>query len=206
MRSNPLDDTWDFLVGAQPDQVALGDLHWPFVALFWTLLGAGFLVALVAWRLQMSQRGPVPFWIWLFRLLIGCMWFQGALWKMPFPVSSGFQYWTEQMAEHAAWPWFGAIVTDWMLPHMAIVDPLVFAVEMGLAVSFILGVAVRPVALLGAIYVLGLWIGLYRHPAEWPWQYLFLSITQAFFAISAGHALGLDALLAPVWRRRRLHG
>lgn len=207
MKTDPLSDAWDFLVGAQPDQVGLGELRWLFVGVFAFLLLASFVIALVVWRRELNQRGtdvgPGPCFAWLFRLLIGIMWFQGSLWKMPFPVASGFQYWTEQMVKSAAWPWFGWIVSDVMLPNMALVDPLVFLVEMGLAISLMLGLFVRPVAVLGAIYVLGLWIGLYRHPAEWPWEYIFLSAVQGMFAIIGGrYSLGLDALLMPLWQRR----
>lgn len=110
------------------------------------------------------------------------------------------------MAANAAFPFVGALVTDVMLPHMAVVDPLVFLAELGLAASFILGVAVRPMATLGALYALGLWIGLYRHPAEWPWEYIFLAIVQGLFALhSAGRSLGLDAvLLRRIWQSGRL--
>lgn len=203
MKTDPLSDAWDFVVGAQPDQVALGDLRWLFVGLFASLIVASCTIALAVWRRQNSASAPGPFWAWLFRVLIGIMWFQGALWKMPFPVASGFQYWTEQMVKSAAWPWFGWFVSEVMLPNMAIVDPTVFVVEMGLAISLMLGLFVRPVATLGAIYALGLWIGLYRHPDEWPWEYVFLAAVQGMFAVIGGrYGLGLDALLMSLWQRR----
>ena len=207
MKTDPFSDAWDFLVGAQPDQVGLGDLRWSFVGLFAVLLVASFLIALIVWRRESRQRldgvGPGPCSAWIFRLLIGIMWFQGSLWKMPFPVAPGFQYWTEQMAKFAAWPWFGSIVTDYMLPNLVIVDPIVFAVEMGLAISLMLGLFVRPVAALGALYVLGLFVGLYRHPDEWPWEYIFLSAVQGMFAVVGGRfSLGLDAIIMPLWERR----
>lgn len=67
---------------------------------------------------------------------------------------------------------------------------------MTFAVSYILGLAVRPLATLGALYALGLWIGLYRHPNEWPWEYIFLATIQGMLAVhAAGRSLGLDALL-----------
>lgn len=51
-------------------------------------------------------------------------------------------------------------------------------------------------ATLGALYALGLWIGLYRDPGEWPWEYIFLAVVQGMFAVhAAGRSLGLDALL-----------
>lgn len=199
MKTDPLSDAWDFLVGVQPDQIELGDWQWPFVGLFWLLLLASLLIALIVWRRDADHMGPGPFWAWLPRVLIGMMWFQGSLWKMPFPVASGFQYWTEQMVPNAAWPWFGAFVSSVMLPNMAIVDPLVFAIEMGLAVSLMLGLFVRPIASLGVVYTLGLWIGLYRHPAEWPWEYIFLAAALGMFAVVGGrYSLGLDALLEPL--------
>ncbi|HYZ64372.1 MAG TPA: hypothetical protein VE650_18125, partial [Acetobacteraceae bacterium] len=100
------------------------------------------------------------------------------------------------MAENAAYPFFAGLVRTLMLPHMDIVDPLVLATELGLAISFMLGLAVRPAATIGALYALGLWLGLYRHPGEWPWEYIFLATVQGMFAVHrAGHSLGLDALL-----------
>ena len=100
------------------------------------------------------------------------------------------------MAEHAAFPFVAALVRSLVLPNMAVFDPLILLAELGLAVSFILGILVRPVAALGALYALGLWIGLYRHPAEWAWTYIFIAIVHGLFAVhAAGRSLGLDALI-----------
>jgi hypothetical protein len=44
--------------------------------------------------------------------------------------------------------------------------------------------------------VLNLWIGLYRHPAEWPWNYVFLAFLMGAFSLhAAGRSLGLDSIL-----------
>jgi hypothetical protein len=52
-------------------------------------------------------------------------------------------------------------------------------------------------ALIGMLYVAHLWLGLYQHPNEWPWTYIFLIFVQGFsFLTDAGKSLGLDALLA----------
>lgn len=198
MKTDPLSDAWDFLLGATSDQQALGALRPLFVALFLFLLVASAVIALVRWQRDTSQRGPGPFLVWLFRLAIGIMWFQGSLWKLPLPVSGALQYWTEQMAGNAAYPFVATLVRDVALPNMAIVDPLVFVLELGLAVSFMLGVAVRPAATIGALYAMGLWLGLYRHPAEWPWEYIFLAVLQGQFALyGAGRSLGLDGWRMP---------
>ncbi|MGB8671933.1 MAG: hypothetical protein WCD29_19470, partial [Pseudolabrys sp.] len=70
------------------------------------------------------------------------------------------------------------------------------------AVSLMLGFSVRLVAIVAAAYSLHLWLGLYRHPAEWPWNYMFLAIVHVQFAVyAAGRSLGLDELI-----RRRTPG
>ncbi len=195
MKTDPFSDALAFLLGRTPDHGSLGALGTVLVALFAALLVGSVLVAVTVWRRDPAQRTAACLWTWLFRALMGSMWFQGAIWKLPLPVSGGLQYWTGQMAENAAYPFYGRLVRDLILPNMAVFDPLVLAVELGLAVSFMLGIAVRPVAMLGVLYALGLWIGLYRHPAEWPWEYIFIAIVQGQFAVHrAGRSLGVDAL------------
>lgn len=196
MKTDPFSDAWAFLVGATPDHVSLGLLRYPFVGFYAALLVASVVIARANWRRDPAQRTAAGLWTFLFRVLMGSMWFQGAIWKLPLPVSSGLQYWTEQMAEHAAFPFVAALVRSLVLPNMAVFDPLILLAELGLAVSFILGILVRPVAALGAPYALGLWIGLYRHPAEWAWTYIFIAIVHGLFAVhAAGRSLGLDALI-----------
>ena len=40
-------------------------------------------------------------------------------------------------------------------------------------------------------------LGLYKHPGEWLWLYIFLVFVQGFFFLnSAGKSLGLDAFMA----------
>jgi hypothetical protein len=53
---------------------------------------------------------------------------------------------------------------------------------------------VRPKGVIGMLFVAHLWLGLYLHPAEWPWLYIFLIFVQGFFVLNnAGKSLGLDA-------------
>ena len=69
--------------------------------------------------------------------------------------------------------------------------------ELSLAIAFILGFLVRPMGVVGMLFVAHLWVGLYLNPAEWPWLYIFLIFVQGFFVLNnAGRSLGLDALLA----------
>ncbi len=60
----------------------------------------------------------------------------------------------------------------------------------------LLGFGVRLAGVVGIAFTLNLWIGLYQHDAEWPWQYIFLIMTLGFFVLDhAGRSLGLDAIL-----------
>ena len=81
--------------------------------------------------------------------------------------------------------------------HGRLINPLVYLTELLLGVAFILGFLVRPMAAIGMLFTLHLWLGLYHHPAEWPWLYIFLVFVQGFFLLNnAGRSMGLDALLA----------
>src|SRR5438067_2987182 len=106
------------------------------------------------------------------------------------------------MGEHAAFAFHRALVKSLYLPNLSLIDPLVFLAELGFAVSLMLGFGVRLVATVAALYSLHLWLGLYRHPGEWPWNYMFLAVVHVLFAVyAAGRSLGVDALV-----RRRAEG
>jgi hypothetical protein len=102
MRTDPFTDSFWFLLGATSDHATLGWGRWAIVLLFIGLLMASVGIAAASWRADAAQRTAGNLWTWLFRVLLGVMWFQGSLWKLPLPNAGGLQYWTEQMAEHAA--------------------------------------------------------------------------------------------------------
>ena len=199
MRTNPFYDSWLFLIGQTPDHVALGSARYLLVALYAAALVGGVAVAARAWSRDPAQRNGRTLAIWLFRTLIGTMWLQGSLWKLPLPVAGGFQYWTGQLVEHSWLPAHAALVRDVLLPNIAILDPVVWLTETLLGLSLMLGFGVRLAGLVGIAFTLNLWVGLYHRGDEWPWNYIFLIFVHAFFVLDrAGECLGLDAL----WRRR----
>lgn len=205
MRTNPFLDSLHFLVGDTPDHDALGPAKYVLVALYAALLIGGIVIAARNWSQDPAQRTGRNAAIWLFRTLIGTMWFQGSLWKLPLPVSGGFQYWTGQLAENSFVPAHAALVRDVLLPNIGILDPLVWMAETAMAVSLLLGLAVPLAGLGGILFMLNLWVGLYHSAAEWPWNYVFLIMVHAFFILDrAGRSLGLDATLARFgWGARR---
>lgn len=200
MPNNPFTDAWQFLTGATGDYNRLGNWHYLILALFWVLLIVSILMAIRNWREDPTQRTGRHLGIWLVRVLIGCMWFQGMLWKLPLPVSDGLQYWTGQEATNAAFEFHRNFLKDVVLTHMTVFGPIVFVAELVFAGSIMLGLAVRFVGVLGVLYVLQLWLGLYDNSSEWPWTYMFLALLMFFFVIEgAGRSLGFDA-----WLRREV--
>lgn len=195
MRSNPFYDSWLFLIGDTGPHAGIGAWRYLVIALFWGLLLASLYLAYRNWRVDAAQRTTAHLGTWLARVAIGAMWFEGCLWKLPIP-SGGFQYWLEQEAQHAAFDLHRMLVTSVLLPAFTLVNLVAFLCEIGMAISFILGFGVRAFALLGMVFAAQLYLGLYRHPGEWPWEFVFIIVICGLFLIhAAGRSLGLDAAL-----------
>ena len=111
-------DVWQFLTGTTGDYLHQGNWRYLILALFWILLLASIAIAFRNWQEDSEQRTGRHFGIWLVRVLIGCMWFQGMLWKLPLPVSDGLQYWTEQESTSAAFEFHRTFLKDVVLPNM----------------------------------------------------------------------------------------
>ncbi len=202
MNHNPISDTIQFLL--QP--------AWT-TAIFWLLLLGSIAVAVHVYRTMPEQRTIEHVGNWVFRLLIGCMWWQQTLWKLP-PFytdhpeqpfgETGLPYWMTVMGRSAAIPLQADFVNNIVLPHFYLFAPMVYAAEVLTAVSLILGIFVRFWGLIGALQILNLWLGLYNAEGEWPWNYFFLLVIQLIFALHHyGRSLGLDALIVARWKGRR---
>jgi uncharacterized membrane protein YphA (DoxX/SURF4 family) len=202
MPDNPLNDAFLFFTGATNDYLTLGPWRFLLLALYWALLLGSIFLAFRNWQEDPAQRTGTHLGTAIVRIMIGTMWFEGMLWKLPLPLSSGLEYWTQQEATRAAFEFHREFVTGFLLPNLRLFGPLVFLTELMFSVSLILGFAVRFVGVIGILFVLQLWLGIYRagDPAEWPWSYLFLAILMFLFSLyAAGRSLGLDA-----WLRRNV--
>lgn len=196
MRTTPFTDSLHFLIGDTPDHDALGWAKYALVVLYAALLVGAIAIAIRSFTADPAQRTARHVMIAAMRILIGTMWFQGSLWKLPLPVSGGFQYWTSQLVEHSAFAVHAALIKDVFLANIALLDPAVYLAETVMAVSLLLGFGVRLAGIMAIGFTFNLWIGLYRNPAEWPWQYVFIIMTHVFFVLdSAGRSLGLDGLV-----------
>jgi uncharacterized membrane protein YphA (DoxX/SURF4 family) len=190
VRPNPLHDVLTFLSATT----------WT-TPVFWLLAAATIIVAVAAWRADPTQRSPRHLGIWLIRFVVGVMWWQQSLWKIP-PGHDGLRFWMQQMAEHASIELQGRLVQDLVLPNIQIFGPLVYGIEVVIGVSLMLGLLTRIGAFLGLLMALNLWLGLYSAPNEWPWTYAFIVILQFWFLIDPpGRSFGIDVLLR---RSRRI--
>jgi uncharacterized membrane protein YphA (DoxX/SURF4 family) len=193
MKTNPFFDTLQFLVQG----------GWP-TYIFWLLLLGSTAVA--AYNLFRAPRPHIVKDVWLCaaRILLGSMWWQQSLWKlppfytdMPGVEDSGLRHWMGEMVRNASFSLQSKFVQDLVLPHFNFFAPLVYGTEVFIGVSLILGIFTRLGAALGALMALNLWLGLYRSPSEWPWTYFFLVLLQVTFAVlPVGRSLGVDEILA----------
>ena len=191
MRTNPFSDALEFLTPGE----------WTsYVFLLLTI--PSVVIAAINLRREASQRSVLHLWNWLARLLIGAMWWQQSLWKLP-PTytdnpdgSGGLRYWMEEMAKWASTGLQRHFVKDIVLPHFYFFAPQVYLSEVLIAVTLILGLFSRLGVFVGALMAINLWLGLYRSPAEWPWTYFFLIVVQIMLLVQRpGRSLGLDAIL-----------
>ncbi len=155
----------------------------------------GIAVATLNWKRDPAQRATEHLAIFLLRFTAAGMWSLGILWKLPLPVSAGFKFWMEQCVKYSSFQ-IHADFMRLMLDHLAIVQPLVFLLEIFFAASLMLGFAVRLSGVLAALFTLNLLVGLYNDPTEWPWTYVGIIAAHGMFAAThAGRSLGLDHLL-----------
>jgi len=196
MRTTPFYDAWLFLTGMTGEHDASG-VGWLLTALFLALLVASTWIAIKNWQQDPAQRTIGHLSTWFMRVMIGTMWYQGSIWKLPFPVSGGFAASVNPIGEYAAFEFHRWIAKNVFVPLLPVLDPLVYLTELSLAIAFILGFLVRPMGVIGVLFVVHLWLGLYRQAEEWPWLYVFLMFVQALFLVhNAGRSLGLDAMVA----------
>jgi hypothetical protein len=203
MKTNPFSDTFDFLTTGT----------WPIYVL-WLLILLSIAVALYNLRRDPAQRTARNVWMWMARLIMGAMWWQQSLWKMP-PYytdnpgveDSGLRHWIGEMVNNAAFGLQSSFVQKVVQPHFQLFAPQVYGIEVIIAVSLTLGLLGRLGGLLGTLMAINLWLGLYRASYEWPWTYFFMVLMMGTFTVfQAGRSLGFDAILVRSWEGRRQMG
>jgi uncharacterized membrane protein YphA (DoxX/SURF4 family) len=185
MRTNPFTDTVHFLTEG----------YWA-TPVYWVLLLASLAIAAVVWNRLPEQRSGDNVVRFIIRSVVGLMWWQQSLWKVP-PDFEGLRHWTEEIVAHAAFPLQSQLVKDLILTHFTPFGYFIYFAEVAIGVSLILGLFVRASSTVGALLILNIYFGLYRSESEWPWTYAFLVLLMALFAFERyGRSLGADALIA----------
>ena len=193
MKPNPVSDVLHFLFTAS----------WT-TGVYWLLILGSIVIAIYAWATIEGQRSPRRLADWILRFLIGSMWWQQTLWKLPpyytdhpeDPTNTGLYYWMTELGKSASVPLQADFVNNIVLPHFYLFAPAVYCLEVLTAVSLILGIFVRFWGVIGALQILNLWLGLYNASGEWPWTYFFLLVLQLIFALHQyGRSLGVDAII-----------
>lgn len=202
--SKPLQDLVAVLTANTGDFDALGAAKYVILLVFYALMVCSVILVFVNLKQERAQRSGTLLWLWLTRVLVGCFWFRGLLWTLPFGTGNTLYGWTEQAAGRAALPRTAAFVDHTLLPHFALFDPLMFLAVFGIATAFILGLFVRPAGICSLVIGLALWLGLYDQrpgdPAAWSWAFVLLALLGGHLAVfAAGRALGADA-----WIRRNI--
>jgi len=154
---------------------------------------------------MMTERNfmtpATPYALALLRIAYGILWLQQVWWKVPrdfgLARGDGLYYWTQQMAQYSFLAPHKFFVTSVVLPHFILFGWLTFFTEIFIAASHLLGLFTRLGALAAFGMATNLFIGLARHPNEWPWSYLMMiGFAILFLSTHAGHVFGLDGVLA----------
>lgn len=118
------------------------------------------------------------------------------------PDYGGLSHWMKEMVDHASTMLQSNLVSGFVLPNITVFGPPVYAVEVSIGASLILGFLSRAGGVLRTLMGINLWLGLHSAPGEWPWTYVLLIVIQLLFVIDPpGRSLGADVLLGHVRRR-----
>jgi uncharacterized membrane protein YphA (DoxX/SURF4 family) len=196
MHPNPFTDLLSFLFGTAHDYNPFGAARYISVLFYLSVIAGSFYIAWRNWSTDPAQRTSKHVFIWLMRLVMAGMWYQGTLWKLPLPVADGFVYWVGALAKYTAFAPHAWLVKTVFLPYIFLLQPVVYLTEIFFTVTLSLGLLTRLAGLVAVLFTAHLWIGLYNDPTEWPWTYMAIMAAHGMFvAAEAGRSLGLDNLL-----------
>jgi len=142
-----------------------------------------------------------PYALVFLRIAYGVLWIQQAMWKIPpdfgLAKGDGLYYWTQEMVKYSFLAPHKFFVASVVIPHFVFFGWMTLLTELFIGVSHVLGVVNRLGALAALAMSANLWIGLMRHPNEWPWSYLMMIGFAILFASThPGRAFGVDGWLS----------
>jgi thiosulfate dehydrogenase (quinone) large subunit len=147
------------------------------------------------------------------RIIIGILWFQQLLWKIPPTFGcepnrpAGLCDWIGREIAQPAIPLYADFLRAIVLPNLGVFGWFIWLGEAAVAASLLLGLLTRLGGALGFLMGLNLLIGLAGVEHEWYWTYLMLALLNLLFALTgAGRWWGLDGVLLPRLRAAAARG
>lgn len=147
------------------------------------------------------------------RIIIGFLWFQQLLWKLPPTFGclpdrpAGLCDWIGREIAQPAIPPYADFLRAIVLPNLGVLGWLIWLTEAAIAASLLLGLLTRLGGTLGFLQGLNLLIGLAGVEHEWYWTYAMLALLNLLFALTAaGRWWGLDGYLLPRVRAATARG
>jgi hypothetical protein len=93
---------------------------------------------------------------------------------------------------------YGSFLNGIVLPNFSWMAWLIFAMELFIAVTVLLGLFGRLGALVGTLQAINLTLGLLPVPGEWEWTYILLIVANfMLFLTAANRYVGIDGWLRP---------
>jgi hypothetical protein len=156
----------------------------------------------------------IPGWpLGVLRIIIGFLWFQQLLWKLPPTFGclpdrpTGLCDWIGREIAQPIIPLYADFLRTIVLPNLAVFGWFIWLGEAAVAASLLLGLLTRLGGTLGSLMALNLLIGLAGVEHEWYWTYLMLALLNLLFALTAaGRWFGLDGYLLPRVRAAAARG
>jgi uncharacterized membrane protein YphA (DoxX/SURF4 family) len=145
-----------------------------------------------------NSRLSGAWFIGLARMLMGVMWFQQTLWKLPWEHYGGLRYWLTRASDAPQFGWYKAFLDTIVLPNFELFGFQVWLGETIIAATLALGLFGRLGGLMSGVMALNLLVAMSAVPGEWYWTYLFIALLGfIFFFTRAGRHLGVDQWIAP---------
>jgi uncharacterized membrane protein YphA (DoxX/SURF4 family) len=149
----------------------------------------------------------------LTRILTGFIFFLFGEYKVAGPefAHGGFQNYLHQYISNDALAFYKPVLAHYVLPHAVVLGYAVGVIELLIAASLILGKWVRPMSVVGVLYMLNLifatWNEVGSHVPVWRYfgaeldHIPLLFLLMIFFAARAGETWGLDGAGRPRSRK-----
>jgi thiosulfate dehydrogenase [quinone] large subunit len=138
------------------------------------------------------------------RVGVALLWIQNVMWKLPPDFGRArnadlFVY-VNDAVEHpvvAPWSW---VVEHVVLPNYVAFGWMTLLAESAIGAFLLVGLATRLFALLGVAQSIAIALSVLNTPGEWHWSYYLMIMAHLMlFAVAAGRAYGVDAVLRPMW-------